>query len=183
MYVKMSQYQSFFISASGNSSQCDEINHFLRSHVVIRTVENIINSGSNCGIQILVEYKDVQQSGEKTGRQKIDLRASLATDEQHELFDRLKIFPKNCSHHAIMNVLEPAFERQFIFHTYACRKGKGTHAAARCLELLFGVIDSYKIDFEGDAAARKKVFPLETLQASFLQIFIFLPLTILFWKN
>ena len=56
----MSQYQSFFISASGNSSQCDEINHFLRSHVVIRTVENIINSGSNCGIQILVEYKDVQ---------------------------------------------------------------------------------------------------------------------------
>ncbi|MCI5520897.1 MAG: hypothetical protein MR424_13750 [Treponema sp.] len=88
----MSQYQSFFISASGNSSQCDEINHFLRSHVVIRTVENIINSGSNCGIQILVEYKDVQQSGEKTGRQKIDWRASLATDEQRELFDKLKDF-------------------------------------------------------------------------------------------
>ena len=88
----MSQYQSFFISASGNSSQCDEINHFLRSHVVIRTVENIINSGSNCGIQILVEYKDVQQPGEKNGRQKIDWRASLATDEQRELFDKLKDF-------------------------------------------------------------------------------------------
>ena len=88
----MSQYQSFFISASGNSSQCDEINHFLRSHVVIRTVENIINSGSNCGIQILVEYKDVQQPREKNGRQKIDWRASLATDEQRELFDRLKEF-------------------------------------------------------------------------------------------
>ena len=56
----MSQYQSFFISASGNSSQCDEINHFLRSHVVILTIENIINSCSNCGIQILVEYKDIQ---------------------------------------------------------------------------------------------------------------------------
>ena len=88
----MSQYQSFFISASGNSSQCDEINHFLRSHVVIRTVENIINSGSNCGIQILVEYKDVQQPGEKNGRQKIDWRASLATDEQREFFDKLKDF-------------------------------------------------------------------------------------------
>ena len=34
-------------------------------------------------------------------------------------------------HHAIINVLEPVFERQMIFHTYACRKGKGTHAAAR----------------------------------------------------
>ena len=86
----MSQYQSFFISASGNSSQCDEINHFLRSHVVIRTVKNIINSGSNCGIQILVEYKDIQQSGEKIGCQKIDWCASLATDEQRELFEKLK---------------------------------------------------------------------------------------------
>ena len=34
-------------------------------------------------------------------------------------------------HHAIMNVLEPLFERQMIYHTYACRKGKGTHAAVR----------------------------------------------------
>ena len=64
----MSQYQSFFISASGNSSQCDELNHFLRSHVVVRTVENIINSGTNCGIQILMEYRDSQQSGEKSVR-------------------------------------------------------------------------------------------------------------------
>lgn len=40
-------------------------------------------------------------------------------------------FSDRVIHHAIMNVLEPVFERQFVFHTYACRKGKGTHAAAR----------------------------------------------------
>lgn len=40
-------------------------------------------------------------------------------------------FPDRIIHHAIMNVLEPIFERQMIYHTYACRKGKGTHAAAR----------------------------------------------------
>ena len=40
-------------------------------------------------------------------------------------------FSDRIIHHAIMNVLEPVFERQFIFHTYACRVGKGTHAAAR----------------------------------------------------
>ncbi len=34
-------------------------------------------------------------------------------------------------HHAIMNVLEPIFEKQFIFHTYACRKGKGSHKAIK----------------------------------------------------
>lgn len=36
-------------------------------------------------------------------------------------------------HHALTGVLEPIFERSFIFDSYACRRGKGTHAAvARC---------------------------------------------------
>ena len=36
-------------------------------------------------------------------------------------------------HHALCNVLEPIFERRFIQDSYACRKGKGTHAAVdRC---------------------------------------------------
>ena len=32
-------------------------------------------------------------------------------------------------HHALCNVIEPVFERTFIHDSYACRKGKGTHAA------------------------------------------------------
>ena len=32
-------------------------------------------------------------------------------------------------HHAIVNVIEPIFERGFIDDTYACRRGKGTHRA------------------------------------------------------
>ena len=36
-------------------------------------------------------------------------------------------------HHALTGVLEPIFERSFIADSYACRKGKGTHAAVvRC---------------------------------------------------
>lgn len=39
-------------------------------------------------------------------------------------------------HHAVCNVLEPCFERRLIFDTYACRPGKGTHAAiARAQQL------------------------------------------------
>jgi len=34
-------------------------------------------------------------------------------------------------HHAIMNVLEPLFEKSFIYDTYANRKGKGTLSALR----------------------------------------------------
>src|SRR5262249_3794048 len=36
-------------------------------------------------------------------------------------------------HHALTQVLEPIFERSFLPESYACRKGKGTHAAVnRC---------------------------------------------------
>jgi len=34
-------------------------------------------------------------------------------------------------HHAICNVLEPILERRFIFDSYACRVGKGTHRAVQ----------------------------------------------------
>ena len=32
-------------------------------------------------------------------------------------------------HHALCNVIEPLFDRGFVHDSYACRKGKGTHAA------------------------------------------------------
>ena len=70
----MSQYQSFFINAFGDSSQCEELNHFLRSHVIIRTVENAISTGTQCGIQILVEYKDINNGTEKQLKQKSHLK-------------------------------------------------------------------------------------------------------------
>jgi retron-type reverse transcriptase len=34
-------------------------------------------------------------------------------------------------HHALVRVLEPIFEKRFIEDSYACRKGKGTHAGVR----------------------------------------------------
>ena len=33
-------------------------------------------------------------------------------------------------HHALCNIIEPIFDRTFIFDSYACRTGKGTHAGA-----------------------------------------------------
>jgi retron-type reverse transcriptase len=32
-------------------------------------------------------------------------------------------------HHALCNIIEPIIDRSFLFDSYACRKGKGTHAA------------------------------------------------------
>jgi len=39
-------------------------------------------------------------------------------------------------HHALMNVLEPILDRHMHPHSYACRKDKGTHAAADRLQTL-----------------------------------------------
>jgi RNA-directed DNA polymerase len=41
-------------------------------------------------------------------------------------------------HHALCNVLEPVYERSFIADSYACRAGKGTHAAVRRCHALAG---------------------------------------------
>ena len=38
-------------------------------------------------------------------------------------------------HHAVHRVLLPVFERSFIYDSYSCRDGKGTHAAVRRLEV------------------------------------------------
>jgi hypothetical protein len=40
-------------------------------------------------------------------------------------------FEQRIMHHAIMNIIEPVFDRPMICHSYACRKGKGTHAAVQ----------------------------------------------------
>lgn len=34
-------------------------------------------------------------------------------------------------HHAVCQIIEPIFENRFISETYACRKGRGTHAAMK----------------------------------------------------
>jgi len=39
------------------------------------------------------------------------------------------VFRDRVVHHAIVRVVESLFERRFIDHSYACRVGKGTHAA------------------------------------------------------
>ncbi|MDR3559197.1 MAG: hypothetical protein P4L62_02970 [Candidatus Pacebacteria bacterium] len=37
-------------------------------------------------------------------------------------------------HHLLVSYLEPIFEKKFIFHSFACRKGKGSHIAIKYLK-------------------------------------------------
>jgi retron-type reverse transcriptase len=45
---------------------------------------------------------------------------------------------------ALCNIIEPEFEKYFIYDSYACRKGKGTHEAARRLSYFLGKPDATK---------------------------------------
>jgi retron-type reverse transcriptase len=45
---------------------------------------------------------------------------------------------------ALCNIIEPEFEKYFIYDSYACRKGKGTNAAARRLSYFMGKPDATK---------------------------------------
>lgn len=40
-------------------------------------------------------------------------------------------FEDRVVHHALMDVLEPTLDRRMVYESFACRKGKGTHAALR----------------------------------------------------
>lgn len=62
-------------------------------------------------------------------------------------------FRDRVAHHALVAVIEPIFERRFIFDSYACRVGKGTHRAlARCTEF----VRQYRYVLQCDVA---KFFP------------------------
>jgi len=52
-------------------------------------------------------------------------------------------------HHALCNVIEPIFDRGFIFDSYACRVGKGTHKAILRLK-------SFLRSFSGGGGAEEK---------------------------
>lgn len=55
-------------------------------------------------------------------------------------------------HHAIVSVIEPFFDKTFIFDSYSCRKSKGTHEAVR---RLFGFIRKVSKNYKEDCFCLK----------------------------
>jgi retron-type reverse transcriptase len=43
-------------------------------------------------------------------------------------------FEDRIVHHALVRIVEPLFERRFIYHSYACRKGKGAQRAVQAVQ-------------------------------------------------
>lgn len=54
-------------------------------------------------------------------------------------------------HHALCDIIEPIFDKGFIYDSYACREEKGTHRAIKRLEsFLKSASDSFSVGGGGD---------------------------------
>ncbi len=60
-------------------------------------------------------------------------REFIVTDSKKRVI-KAAPFRDRVVHHAVVNIIEPIFEKAFIFDSYACRRGKGTHRAIKRLE-------------------------------------------------
>jgi len=60
-------------------------------------------------------------------------REFILEDSKKRLIKAPK-FRDRVVHHAICNIIEPIFEKSFIFDSYACRKNKGSHKATKRLK-------------------------------------------------
>lgn len=58
--------------------------------------------------------------------------------EPKERIISVAAFKDRVVHHALVNILEPIFERVFIHDSYATRKGKGTHKAVKKAQHFLG---------------------------------------------
>ncbi len=65
----------------------------------------------------------------RSGRLTVGRSTQFVIHDPKERLITAPCFAERVLHHAVMNVCEPEFERRLIFHTYACRRGKGQFAA------------------------------------------------------
>ena len=85
---------------------------------------------------------DVLRFGARLGENLLDLQKELTSGEWHpgeyqvrvvrepkERIIRVAPFRDRVVHQALCHVVAPVFERGFIYDSYACREGKGTHKA------------------------------------------------------
>ena len=61
-------------------------------------------------------------------------------------------------HHALCNIIEPIFDKGFIYDSYACRKNKGTHKAIKRTQIFLRSIFDYSV---GGGKALKDIYCLQ----------------------
>lgn len=97
---------------------------YLKARCGKRLAAEAVSFGSDLHANLAVLRQAVADESWNPGA----FRTFMVTDPKPRIISAAP-FPDRIVHHALMNVTGAVFERSLIHHTYACRLGKGTHAA------------------------------------------------------
>ena len=84
----------------------------------------VLQFSANLERELIALYRELVNYSYRTGEYR---RFTIYEPKKREV--AALPFRDRVVHHALCNVVEPIFERGFIYDSYACRVGKGTHAA------------------------------------------------------
>ncbi len=79
----------------------------------------------------LIGFRDTKSCVSKTYRHGGYRKFMVKDPKKREI--KAAPFRDRVVHHALNNIIEPIFDKGFIFDSYACRQGKGTHKAVERL--------------------------------------------------
>lgn len=84
----LTQFAIFFVSPFGETTVCDELNQFLKSHRIVNVEKRLIDGERGTGWLFLVEYGS-ERKPQAVGGQRIDYREVL-NEQEYAFFDRLR---------------------------------------------------------------------------------------------
>jgi len=83
-------------------------------------------------------------------------------------------------HHALCNLIEPIFDKDFIFDSYACRKEKGTHRAIKRLKKFLQSVNSVETNRERERERERDLPQIYCLKCDIKKYFASIDHEILF---
>ena len=94
----LTQYKTFYISTSGDDTQSEGLNHFVKSHRIISVEKHFVNDEKGCGWAFLLEFSNSENGGSSVGTvtTKVDYKEIL-TPVDFALYDKLRQARKELS--------------------------------------------------------------------------------------
>jgi len=116
-------------------------NAYLKARRGKNDVAEVLKFNYNLEDELLKLQQELKNQTYKTG----EYRHFIIFEPKERKISALP-FRDRIIHHAVCNIIEPVFEKKFIYDSYACRKTKGTHAGAdRIQKFIRKVSDNYYV--------------------------------------
>jgi len=116
-----------------------DFKNILKSYYLARKRKNtktyVIDFEWNLERELLEIQKELQEKTYQPGSYK-----NFYVSDPKKRLVYVASFKDRIVHHALCNVIEPIFDKGFIYDSYACRKNKGTHCAVMRLKKFLRIL-------------------------------------------